>query len=255
MVPLSGEAVDHLIRLPHLRTCRIEGPPPNYPPSHLPPVPPLTELTLGKGAACEWLSLLKRLRPSSGVRESLKSLKLSSPTIDTSFAFPIQIFRNLVDLNVGVFCDSGNGDNRCVFKLGNDNVTELVMALSQLEFLLLGHPCSKNTCATTVACLLLISVHCAKLQVLAVHFNTTDIVGDLKSISDDPRFQELRSRPRCMLPRLDVYKTPLTIDEVGFETVANGMIDIFPSLERCDGTEQNPDWEKLSERIVELRGT
>ena len=254
MVPLSDAAVDHLIRLPHLRTCRIEGPPPSYPPSHMPSVSPLTELALGKDAACEWLSLLNRLRASSGVRESLKSLKLSSPTIDTSFASPIRIFRNLVDLSVGVFCDGGNGDDQCIFKLDNDNIAELVMALSQLEFLLLGHPCSKNACATTIACLLFISVHCVKLQVLEVHFNTTDIVGDLKSVSDDPRFQELRSRPRCMLLRLDVYKTPLTLDGPGFEAVANGMIDIFPSLERCDGTAQNPDWEKLSERIVELRG-
>jgi len=31
-VPLSDAAVDHLIRLPHLFTCRIEGPPPSYSP-------------------------------------------------------------------------------------------------------------------------------------------------------------------------------------------------------------------------------
>ena len=136
-VPLSDAAVDHLIRLPRLRACRIEGPPPSYPLSHLPPVSPLTELALGKDAAHGWLSLLERLGASSGVRGTLKSLKLSNSTIDTSFAFPTRIFRNLVDLNVGVFCDGRNGDDQCIFKLDNDNVTELVMALSQLVFLLL----------------------------------------------------------------------------------------------------------------------
>ena len=253
-VPLSDAAVDHLIRLPRLCTCHIEGPPPRYHPSGLPPFPPLTELALGRGAGHGWLSLLNLSGASSGVRESLKTLKFSSPTIDNSFASTIRIFRNLVDLDVVFFCDCGNGDNQCAFKLDNDNVTELVVALPQLEFLLLGHPCSANVCATTIACLLLISVHCIKLQVLVIHFNTTDIVDDLKNISDNPRFQELRSRPRCILSHMDVHKTPLALDEPGFETVAKGMIDIFPSLQSCEGTVQNLDWGKVSEKITELRG-
>jgi len=49
-VPLSDAAVDHLLRLPHLRTWRIEGPPPTY--STSPPLilPSLTKLILGEGA-------------------------------------------------------------------------------------------------------------------------------------------------------------------------------------------------------------
>ena len=61
-VPLSDAAVDHLIRLPHLRNWRVEGPPPTYSTSHLPLVfPPLAEFTLVKGAARGWLSLFERL--------------------------------------------------------------------------------------------------------------------------------------------------------------------------------------------------
>ena len=74
----------------------------------------------------------------------------------------------------------------CSFKLNNDNVAELTMALSQLESLLLGRPCSSDACATTAACLLSISVHCAELRELEIHFNATNIVDDLENISDDP---------------------------------------------------------------------
>jgi hypothetical protein len=44
---------------------------------------------------------------------------------------------------------------------------------------------------------------------------------------------------------------PLTLDEPGFETVANGMIDIFPSLIWRGESERG--WEELSERIEELQ--
>ena len=108
----------------------------------------------------------------------------------------------------------------CVFKLNNDNVSELVMALPRLDFLLLGYPCNKNTCATTVACLLPISVHCAGLQSPEIHFNTTNIVDDLENISEDPRFQELRFLQKCALSCLEVHEIPLTIDESEFETGA-----------------------------------
>ena len=51
----------------------------------------------------------------------------------------------------------------------------------------------------------------------------------------DPRFQQLRLLPRCPLSSLDVFDMPLVLDESDFETVVLGMIDIFPSLDRCDG--------------------
>ena len=121
------------------------------------------------------------------------------------------------------------------------------MALTQLESLLLG---LENTCPTTVACLLTISTYCVGLEKLEIHF-TTNIVDDFKNIQEVPRFEQLRSAPRCPLTRLDVYRISLTLDEPGFETVANGMIDIFPSLTHCEGLDQS--WDELSDRIVELQ--
>ena len=256
MIPLSGAAVDHLIRLPHLTTCHIDGPPPNYSSSDPPVFPPLTNLALRAGSVRQWLPLLERLGvPSSKVKESLKSLRLPISIIDVTSASMIQTFRNLVDLNVDRRCYGRGGEGQCIFKLNNDDVTELVMALSQLESLLLGRPCSDNTCTTTVACLLPISVHCVKLQKLAIHFNTTNIVDDLRNISDGPRFQELYSRPRCRLTCLDVYGIPLTLDDPSFETVASGMIDIFPALGYCQVVARSTSWRELSERLRELQGS
>ena len=257
--PLSDAAIDHLIHLPNLRAWNTEHPPPDYSTPSLPLVfPPLEEFTLAGGAADGWLSLFKRLQgcvsstqgatPLSRVRESLEYLsigKFPGPITGSSFTSAIQTFRNLVILGVSVNCRDG----RCMFELNNDNVAELAIALPRLHTLLLGYPCSNNTCATTVACLLPISVHCTGLRTLGIHFNTTNIVDDLKNISEDPRFQELRSLQKCGLWRFDVHRMSLTLDESGFKTVVRGMMNIFPDLERCDG------WDDFNWRLAEVRGS
>ena len=260
-IPLSDAAINHLIQLPHLHTLSIYDPPPDYSTTSLPLVfPPLKKLTLGDTAARGWLSLLRRLEDGTSsvqgrtrlfkAKESLKVLNVRYDpdiTIDSSFVSPIQSFRNLVHLNVDTYCHGGV-EGRCIFKLNDDNVAELAMALTQIELLLLGHACFEDACSTTVACLLQISVHCTKLKNLEIHFNTTNIVDDFENILEDPLLQQLRSLPRCSLTRLDVYQIPLSLDEHGFEIVLNGMMDIFPSLERCNGFET--DWDELSRRLV-----
>jgi len=229
-VPLSNAALEHLIQLPHLRTWRIHGPPPTYPTSYLPLVfPPLRELTLGEGAALGWLPLLGRLEDDtataqgvtslSKAKESLKILNVedtSGINIGASSVSTIQCFRNLAHLELE------DALAPTIFKLNNDNVTELAMALTQLESLLLGRACSENTCLTTAACLLPISVHCNNLKKLENHFNTTNIVDDFKNTLEDPRFQQLRSLPRCSLACLNVRQMPLSLDDSDSEIVAKG---------------------------------
>jgi len=264
-IPMSDAAINHLIRLPNFRTWNTEGPPPSYSALSLPLLfSPLTELTLGDSAACGWLPLFKRLEhstsiaravtPLSRMKESLTLLSienLDGSIIDVALATTIQIFRNLITLYVEYYCYAPGEEGECTFKLNNDSVAELATALPQIESLLLGYPCAENTCATTVACLVPISACCVKLQTLEIHFNTTNIVEDLKNISEDPRYQALRSLPRCTLARLGVYHLPLALDEPGFETVAHGMIDIFPSLDHCAGRAGN--WGKLSDKIVKVQ--
>jgi len=258
LVPLSDEAITHLIQLPNLHTLSVSGPPPHYPASSLPLIfPPLTGFTLGEGAAREWLSLFKRIEdsvsttqgmtPLSNVKGSLKSLdveNLCGLILNTSFFSQIRTFRNLVQLNIDTYCHDEHGQGQCNFKLNDRDVVELAMALSQLQHLLLGHPCFENTCTTTIACLLQISVHCVKLGVLGVHFNTANIVNDAKNVLEDPWFQELLLLPRSALRCLVVHDMPIDIDEApDYETIAEVMGKIFPSLEHCAGS--SGTWEDL----------
>ena len=267
-VPLSDAAVNHLLQLPLLRAWSTHDPPPCCSTSSFPlAFPPLEELTLREGAIHGWVSLSKRLESGvsttqavtllSKMKGSLRSLNVETLPgfiIDTSFTSLVQIFRNLVNLDVAADCQDEEGkevEGQCTFKLNNDDVVGLSMTLSQLESLVLGHPCSRNVCITTVACLLPISVHCPRLRKLEIHFNTTNVIEDFKNISEDPRFQELRLLPKCPLTYLNVHRTPLTLDESGFETTANGMTDIFPSLRACCGLEYI--WNRLSRRITGLQ--
>ena len=258
-IPLSDAAKNHVIRLPHLHTWHVQGPPPNYSVSTLPSdFPPLVDFIIGEGGGPGWISLFKQLEgrtsstqtPWSRVKESLKYLKVkrcSGLIIDIPFVSLIQRFRNLVGLEIEIHCYDGDGEGQCAFNLNDDNITKFAMALPQLESLVLGHPCSDNTCATTVASLLAVSVHCVKLEQLEIHFNTTNIVGDLEDILVAPRFQQLRSLPRCKLSSLDVSGIPLDLDESDFDTVVSGMIGIFPFLESCDGFERI--WEEMFEEF------
>ena len=269
-VPLSSAALDHLVHLPRLRTWRIHGPPPTYPTSSFPLIfPPLRELTFGEGATRRWLPLLGGLEddasttqavtPLSKVKGSLETLNIDedmySIRISAPSIFPIQHFRNLVHLNVEVSCHDGDDRGDCIFDLNNDDVAKLTMALTQLESLLLGHPCFENTCFTTVACLLPISVHCSKLKKLEIHFDTTDIVDDFRGILENPRLQQLRLLPKCPLTSLGVHQLPLELSDVsGLETVVKGMIDIFPYLKHFERLEQEcQPWDELAEDIADFR--
>ena len=262
-ISLSDEAINHAIRLPSLRIWEVEGPPPSC--SALSPpfvFPPLAEFGLWEPSAHGWLSLFQQLEdrasatqdvtPLCKVKESLTHLNVVhrsvAVVIDISLTSPIQMFRNLVSLRVRGNCYV-DGEDQCTFKLDNDSVTKLAMALPQLTHLLLGYACSKNTCTTTIACLLPISVYCVGLDELEVHFNITNIINDLKSISIDPHFQEFLSLPRCRLRDLDVSDMPLFLDESEFGTVVDGMRDIFPSLQSVQGSMDI--WCELSEKFRE----
>ena len=94
-------------------------------------------------------------------------------------------------------------------------------------------------------------MYCSELEVLGIHFNTANIVCDFKNTSVDQKFEELRSLPRGTLPHLKVYRTPLTLDEPGLETVAKGMIDIFCSLQLCGGLKGV--WGGVNGRIEEFQ--
>lgn len=125
------------------------------------------------------------------------------------------------------------------------------MTLLRLETLVPGGPCSENSCATTIAYLVPISVYGVKLRTLEIHSNTTSIVNDPKDISGNPRFQVLYSLPRCTLSRLGSSAMQLFLDEPDTETVVEGMIDIFPSLNCYE--EPCGRWDLISREFQEVQ--
>lgn len=203
---------------------------------------------VGGDVAHEWFSLIESLEngdspaqgtvPLPGVKQSLKFLNVPHrPIIDSSFISLIQPFLNLVHLAVDPLCinQDNHSEGKCVFILNDNNITKLAVALPQLVVLFLGQPCLGNTCAATINYLIHISICCVRLLLLEVYFNMANIVGDFMNLSETPQFKELPLLPWCTVSHLRPRWMPFTLDELGFETVVNGMARIFPSPKGCVG--------------------
>ena len=240
-VLLSEAAIHHLMQLPNLRcwAASYHEPPPTPPPVAF---PPLKVLSL-KQAALPWLHLFAShgkeivqegsipAASRSNIKETLESLMyLSATTIDPTFVSSVINFRNLAFLQVNGYCLGPEG---CISRLTDGDVERLAAALPRLETLRLESPCSSNSCNTTVASLMSISVNCLNLMVLEVHFNTVDIVRDLRLLIDGSSGHD---RPKCKVGGLMVGDVPLDVHEVDVETVAMGFRAILPCLANFIGS-------------------
>jgi len=137
-------------------------------------------------------------------------------------------------LYVDAHCDGVGG---CIFHLTDDDVEEIVAALPHLKSLHLGRACNFNSCCTTVASVLSISIHCLNLMVLETHFNTLTIVDDIKRLLDGGSG---RDNTKCKLRRLMVGYLPLEVHGEDVETVVVGFKVIFPCL--TDLTDYGGHW-------------
>ena len=261
MVPLSDEGVVHLISLPNLHSLELDTPPPHH--STLRPLvfPPLKLWFFAEGVAVKWLSTLRLLEedavarqdmtPLVRVKVTLRHLRVKGDglAIDNALTSPIQMFQNLVRLNMDVYCF----EDECSFELDEEEVRTLVTALPRLKTLVLGHPCPMDLCHTTVACLVTISIHCVKLEVLEIHFNTSQMAAHLEEMSmEEEEEEEEEEEPgqTCNLKTLGVHEMPLVLAVLEEEEVCDGLWNIFPSLEciiRAKDSES--DWDAISKRM------
>lgn len=262
---LMGEStVHHVVGLKNLRVWNNVCCPP---PSTLPlstTFPPLRTLILRR-SGYGWIPwLAQRERGIShahkgsvdhvGLKETLTRINFRETVpIDATLVSPFPLFPNLAVLSVQPYCGRPVG---CTFSLTNQDVVQLSAALPRLEVLVLGHPCSLNTSRTTVSCLLALSVHCKGLSRLGIHLSTANLIGDIKSLSEDPDFRDLGSLPtRCPLTSFHAGSLPfphLTSDE-DITTIAAGLIDIFPSLIEVHSY-IDPSWAFLRSRVRKLQG-
>ena len=279
-VELSKQAVLHVIQLPHLHTLKLTH--------ELPPdiadiislqdtivLPSLQSLTLASPTPHAWLPFLNDLlwrhpaataiqRPGQphaqiGIHSTLKELRCWCGDLPRwDIVRQALAFKNLTTLEVGPFCPPDG----CSFDLTDDGITTITKALPRIQKLLLGQPCWLNTCQTTFKSLVALSANCVELTELAVHFNTINIVQDVKSLLEtkDPDVQKLRNGSRCGVTSLQVFLTPLVVDGPATELLANGLLFVFPALgpspvyypERGAGSSA---WSRVSTAISVLKAS
>jgi len=239
--PLSEAAIHHLTQLPNLsHWVAFQG---------LPRVvstnifPSLEKLRLDTDEALPWLHLLasheKSILPKgpasttshTNTGGTLKFLDCPrNTTIDSTLLSSIVRFRNLVTLRVRTaYC---YGADSCTFRIADDDVRDLVTALPHLNDLRLGRPCCSDTCNTTFASLVSISLHCPDLTALEIHFNTRRIVRDVQRLFNGGAE---RDEAKCKLRSLSVGSIPLEVCKEDTQTIVLGLKTIFPYLTDLDG--------------------
>lgn len=262
-IPLGEATVHHLLRLQNLVSWKNvhDGPPISLPP---PPIfPSLQALSLRGNDAYGWISWLSRYKRDvlngsveySGSQAPLTCLVFLGPChVGAAFISPLFLFPNLTVLDAKSACGKGLP---CSFSLTNQDVTQLSIALPRLEVLELGRPCAANTTLTTISCLQTLSTHCKSLQDLSIHFNTTNLVGDVRSLSADPDFYNFRSLPtKCPLRFFNIWVLPFPreLPDEEITSIAKAFINIFPSLLRIVSY-AHFEWNSLSLRISQLQET
>ena len=239
--PLSDAAILHLVQLPNLSRLRTNQGPPQVTPT--PALQSLEWFRLQEEGGLSWLRFLTSdgkdpfLKGSASTtshtptRETLKFIDLPNGTIvGSTFLSSIVSFRNLVKILVRN--EMYQVADSCTFRLTDDDMTDLAAALPHLESLRLGSPCYLNTCKTTVASLMSISVHCLDLLILEIHFNTETIVDDMQALLDG---DVGRNKAKCRLRSLLVGVMPLKLDSAGIQTIETGLNVIFPHMKALVG--------------------
>ena len=254
-VSLSEAAINHIMHLPNISHWTLAKEPPRVVPT--PVLPSLESIRLYEPEALPWLHLLAwherdLLRndstlptPYTSIRERLKCLECLGTIVNTTFVSSVVRFPNLVILNVYTECYGAGG---CIFRLTDDDMEDLAASVPHLKTLQLGLPCWLNSCNTTVASLMSISVHCLDLTVLQTHFNTRTIVSDMQRLVSGGIG---RDKVKCKLQRMMVRCLPLEVAGEDIETVAMGFKVIFPCLTGL--WSQGSDWERLRSKIAGLR--
>ena len=241
---LSDVATLHLAQPPNLSRWKTDQGPPQV--TSTPVLQSLEHLHLNGEGAMPWLRFLAS--NGKGIGERLESLDLPRGTaIDSTFLSPVVSLRNLVKLLVrSAFCRASRG---CSFRLTDDNVKDLAAALPRLQSLQLRSPCHLNTCKTTVASLMSISIHCPDLLDLQIHFNTQAIVDDMQALLDGGVG---RNKTKCRLRSLLVGIIPLKLDSAGLQIVAKGFCVIFPHMETLENYSHH--WSVLRLKMREVGG-
>ena len=258
-LPMSDAALQHIMQLPELTSwTTVNGPPRASGSSPSDTFPKLETLQLYTEASVGWIPFFganarrtssgrsTHTPPSRGPGQQLTTL-VCSVSVDAAIISHITQFHGLVNLTLSSSCFDMD---RCTFDLTDDDIAGVATALPNLVNATFGDVCAANSCQTTVHSLLFLSTRCKGLDFLLIHFNTTNLCDDLKSIPGNPRLRDFRSFPRCQLNRLEVSRAPLRIQAEDCGPVATGLLDIFPSLRVIIG-EAGTEWDGVNLKLSE----
>ena len=271
-IPLSEQALLHVITLPNLRQLLVRNQlPPNIP-EPMDILPSLESLDLAGMPHSQWISFLNnrhnRILPSTTTNKrttphsTLQTLALYDwGGLGSNTISQVLTFTNLKTLNIRGSCVVPD-DGPCTFNLADGDITHLAVALPHLTYLQLGLVrCKRKVCKITFRSFLSLSVRCGGLSHLGTHINTENIARDIETLlgTEDPEMRTLlQSRTRCRLESLDVGSTPLTLpSRLDLEWVAKGFSFVFPMLEgiftRGEPRGEENTWNRVMELISKLK--
>jgi len=199
-------------------------------------MPSPKHLNLKTEESLEWIPLLGEIarqtpsgQPSSrGLGQNLITLNSSADArIGAAFMSPITEFHGLLNLKLGSSCSSTGG---CAFNLTDDDIAGIAAALPHLRRANFGRVCSANSCRTTVSSLVSLSTLCRELNLLEVHFNTINLLGDLEAVLTAPRPDDFPPFPERTFFSLSVGDMPISIADEDLVPVLEGFITIFGPL-------------------------
>ena len=255
---LSDAATKHIMQLPKLAEWVARSGPPRIPDLSVSDAfPQLENLKLHTEASLEWLPLFDantRRTPSGqgtytptnrGPCSKLTTLACwVEVSLDATFISTIMVFRGLVNLSLQPPCF---GQGACGFHLTDDDIMGIATTLPNLEDAVFGFACSANSCRTTVSSLLFLSALCKNLAWLGIHFNTTNLRRDLKSMAENPRLRDLCALPKCQVTELPASHAPLQLEDGDYEPVVAGFRCIFPSLRGILG--KGAGWNRVNSKL------
>ena len=246
---LSISVTDKLLQLPNLRYFDVQLPRARISPPAV-VLPSLEKLDVSYGEAWSWhilenipnlvlqkllviftgssptyLQTLGSSLVNANVERTLTSITCTSENIiplTEAGIRPLLSFGRLTKLELVASCTA----SQCGVKLDDSIISDLAVALPQLEHLGLGStPCDASTSDVTIASLVALSTNCVNLDYLRLHFNTNDIItrGTHKN-SQAHKFT-------CKLRTLSVGFQPLSPSPNDIFLITLTILHIFPHVE------------------------
>lgn len=177
-------------------------------------------------------STLANLRPR-GLHQMLTMLFVTPEgdfDLDKTTIRPFLFLNQLTQLDITLVCTQ----DRCSYKLTDEDLEELVAAMPKLEILSFGSfPCARSV-NNTVKSLTSIAKHCKHLEQLAIHINVEAIVtralqGD--EVKEDPALEDCLSIfAGCPLRTIVFGACFIPNDEQGAMIFALTLSRLFPHL-------------------------